>query len=186
MARDKSKKAGEFQLDLLGLETVKVTTRKRDTTKPKPMVKASTGSAKPVSQMSPAQMAKLRQVAAKARAKAVKPDARFSRLSRDQRKILMALLTEATLTTTEVAVLITGAEEFHSMPAPDRKILRNTVRKSMAKLEDRGLVVSEDVPNKSQRQNWSTGEVEWGVFGQTKSYRLASGVRNDCKAQLRR
>ena len=141
---------------------------------------------KPDVRVDPKRLAKIRGKAAVARLKkqGAGTDKRFVRLSRDMKRILLTLIKEGSLTTTEVATMLVGLEQFYSMTNEERKIQRNTVRKTMAKLEERGLAVSDDVPNKAQRTSHLTGEVETGVFGTTKSYRLAPGAKQGCMTHL--
>ena len=102
-------------------------------------------------------------------------DPRFSRISKDQKRILRSLAKEGAQTTAQLSrVVFEGFDEFH---AQSQKVARNTVRASMEKLEARGLVVIDEIPNTTERRNWKSGEAERGVFGVTKSYRLEKGIR---------
>ena len=70
---------------------------------------------------------------------------------------------------------VTGTA-IEDMTPEQRKVQRNTARKTGAKLEARGLVVVEKVPNITERKN-RNGELQKGRFGILMQYKLAPGAK---------
>ena len=129
--------------------------------------------------------AKYRPKMAKARAERAEADSRFVRLSSFQKRLLVTLCVRESLTTAEVAILSAfEPEEYTEAPRDQQKIYRNTARKTMEKLAERGLVELYDVPNLVRRRSRS-GEVSWGVFGETKAVRIVPEHKGEVASLFR-
>lgn len=129
--------------------------------------------------------AKYRPKMAKARAEMAEADLRFVRLSSFQKRLLVTLCVHESLTTAQVAILSAfDPAEYTEAGRDQQKIFRNTARKTMEKLAARGLVEMFDAPNLVRRRSRS-GEVTWGVFGETRAVRIVPDVRGEVASLFR-
>lgn len=109
-------------------------------------------------------------------------DARFHRLSQDQKTMLIEMARRGMLDTNDLVALQTGNKgsvtgtPIEDMTPEQRKRQRNTARKTGEKLAARGLVVVEKVPHITERRN-RNGEIQKGRFGFLMQYKLAPGVK---------
>ena len=165
----------------LEIETVKVYARKRPPSAAKSPPDATTELMSRVRALG----AKYRPTMAKARAERAEADSRYVRLSSFQKRLLVTLCVRESLTTAEVAILSAFEPEDYTEASRDQqKIYRNTARKTMEKLADRGLVELYDTPNLVKRRSRS-GEVSWGVFGETKAVRIVPEHKGEVASLFR-